>query len=85
MSEIQSNQDDKEFFSGEIHIDHLDLVNQSPWKIDIQVNDQAVNFKLDSGADISVLPASVYDSLKASVKLERANKVLLGPCNYKLN
>ena len=32
-----------------------------------------------------VLPASVYDSLKPSVKLEPTNKVLLGPCNSKLN
>ena len=49
MPEIQSNQDDKEFFFGEIHIDQLDSVSQSPWKADIQVNDQVVNFKLDSG------------------------------------
>ena len=85
MSEIQSNQDDKEFFFGEIHIDQLDSVSQSPSKADIQVNDQVVNFKLDSGADVSVLPASVYDSLKPSVKLEPTNKVLLGSCNYQLN
>ena len=63
----------------------MDSVNQSAWKADIQVNDQVVNFKLDSGADVSVLPASVYDSVKPSVKLEPTNKVLLGPCNYKLN
>ena len=85
LSEIQSNQDDKEFFFGEIHIDQLDSVNQSPWKADIQVNDQVVNVKLDSGVDVSVLPASFYNSLKPSVKLEPTNKVLLGPCNYKLN
>ena len=85
MSEIQSNQDDKEFFYGEIHIDQLDSVNQSPWKDDIQVNYQVINFKLDTGADLSVLPASIYDSLEPSVKLEPTNKVLLGPCNYKLN
>ena len=34
VSEIQSNLDDKEFFFGEIHIDQLDSVNQSPWKAD---------------------------------------------------
>ena len=90
VSEIQSNQDDKVFFFGEIHIDQLDSVSQSPWKADIQVNDQVVNFKLDSGADVFVLPASVYDSLKPSVKLEPTNKVLKkkyywGPCNYKPN
>ena len=85
MSEIQSNQHYNEFCCGEINIDQLDSVNQSPWKADIQVDYQVVNFKLDSGADVFVLPASIYDSLKPSVKLEPTNKVLLGPCNYKLN
>ena len=47
MSEIQSNQDDKEFFFREIHIDQLDSVSQSPWKADIPVNDQVVNFELE--------------------------------------
>ena len=70
---------------GEIHIDQLYSVNQSPWKADIQVNDKVVSFKLDSGPDLSVLPASVYDSMKPSVQLKPANKVLLGPCNYVLN
>ena len=84
VSEIQSDQDNKEFFFGEIHVDQLDSVSQSPWKADIQVNDKVVNFKLDSGADVSVLSASIYDSLKPSVKLEPTNKVLLGPCNMQL-
>ena len=35
VSEIQSNQDDKEFLFGEIHIDQLDSVNQSSWKADL--------------------------------------------------
>ena len=77
MSEIQSNQDDKEFFFGEIHIDQLDSVSQSPWKVDIQVNDQVVNFKLGSGADVSVLPASVYDSLNAKETNESEHRNLL--------
>ena len=46
----------KSSFLEKNHIDKLDSVNQSPWKADIQVNDQVVNFKLDSGADVSVLP-----------------------------
>ena len=69
VPEIQSNQDDKDFFFGEIHIDQFDSVNQSPSKADTHVYDQVVNFKLDSGADVSVLPASVYDSLKPSGSL----------------
>ena len=40
VPEIQSNEYDKELFFGGIHIDQLDSVKQSPWKADIQVNDQ---------------------------------------------
>ena len=49
----------------------MDTVNQCPLEVDIQLNDQSVNFKLDSGADVSVLPASAYGNLKTSVKLEQ--------------
>ena len=56
---------------------------QSSWKADIEVNGQVVNFKLDSGADVSILQARVYQTLH--VKLEPTNKVLLGLCNYQLD
>ena len=61
----------------------MESETQRPWKADIEVNGQVVNFKLDSGADVSVLPVRVYKTL--DVKLEPTNKVLLGPCNYKVN
>ena len=83
VAEIQRSEDSQEFFTGEIHIDKLESDTQSPWKADIEVNGQVINFKLDSGADVSVLPARVYQTL--DVKLEPTNKVLLGPCNYKLD
>ena len=83
VAEIQRSEDSQEFFFGEIHIDKLESDTQSAWKADIEVNGQLINFKLDSGADVSVLPARVYQTL--DVKLEPTNKVLLGPCNYKLN
>ena len=56
---------------------------QSPWKADIEINGQVITFKLDSGADVSVFSARVYQTL--DVRLEPTNKVLLGSCNYKLN
>ena len=83
MAEIQRIEDDKEFFFGEIHIDKFESDAPRPWKAGIEVNGQVVNFKLDSGADVSVLPERVYQVLH--VNLEPTNKVLLGPCNYKLN
>lgn len=47
------------------------------------MNDKLVNFKIDSGADVSVLPVHTYEKLE-NTKLQPTNKVLLGPCNYKL-
>ena len=60
VAEIQRSEDRQEFFFGEIHIDKLESDTQSAWKADIEVNGQVINFKLDSGADVSVLPARVY-------------------------
>ena len=78
-----NQQEESELFLGEVHIDHLKSGNNQ-WKVDIMVNDQLVNFKIDSGADVSVLPVHTYEKLE-NTKLQPTNKVLLGPCNYKLN
>ena len=78
-----NQQEESELFLGKVHIDHLKSGNNQ-WKVDIMVNDQLVNFKIDSGADVSVLPMHTYEKLE-NTKLQPTNKVLLGPCNYKLN
>ena len=78
-----NQQEESELFLGEVHIDHLKSGNNQ-WKVDIMVNDQLVNFKIDSGADVSVLPVHTYEKLE-NTKLQPTNKVLLGPCNCKLN
>ena len=78
-----NQQEESELFLGEVHIDHLKSGNNQ-WKVDIMVNDQLVNFKIDSGADVSALPVHTYEKLE-NTKLQPTNKVLLGPCNYKLN
>ena len=78
-----NQQEESELFLGEVHIDHLKSGNNQ-WKADIMVNDQLVNFKIDSGADVSVLPVHTYEKLE-NTKLQPTSKVLLGPCNYKLN
>ena len=72
-----------ELFLGEVYIDHLKVGN-SQWKVDILVNDKLVNFKIDSGADVSVLPVHIYEKLE-NINLKPTDKLLLGPCNYKLN
>ena len=57
-----------------------------PWQVKVCLNQNKLKFKLDSEADVSVIPLSLYERLaaKQSLKLEPTNKILLGPCNYKI-
>ena len=65
----------------------IDVVNsfQQPWQAEVFVNNSPVKFKIDTGADVSVIPAKLFSDLANNVTIKRTNKILLGPCNYKLN
>ena len=51
----------------------------------VLVDDKPVDFKIDSGADVTVMPYDTLLSLDLQTKLEATDKVLMDPCNYKLN
>ena len=86
VNKVLTDDDMEELFLGEV-IDAVEANQSNSWKADIAINDKIIKFKIDSGADVSVLPYDVYNKLKKQTKLELepTNKVLLGPCNYKLN
>ena len=86
VNEVLTDNDMEELFLGEV-IDAVEANQLNLWKADIAINDKIIKFKIDSGADVSVLPYHVYNKLKkqTELELEPTNKVLLGPCNYKLN
>ena len=86
VNEVLTDDDMEELFLGEV-IDAVEANQLNSWKADIAINDKIIKFKIDSGADVSVLPYDVYNKLKKQTELglEPTNKVLLGPCNYKLN
>ena len=86
VNEVLTDDDMEELFLGEV-IDAVEANQSNSWKADIAINDKIIKFKIDSGADVSVLPYDVYNKLKkeTELELEPTNKVLLGPCNYKLN
>ena len=44
-----------------------------------------MTFKIDTEADSSVIPAKSFLELGNNVTLKPTNRILLGPCNYKLN
>ena len=70
-------------FLGEIHGESIDCSQQ--WRADINVNGKQINFKLDSGADVSVIPEGTYKKLASSVTLQKAYNKLYGPCKMQLN
>jgi hypothetical protein len=54
------------------------------WYVDVAVNGQTVNFKIDTGADATVIPASLFNNrMKAS--LQRVDRNLYGPNMSKLD
>ena len=64
-----------------------EILPVEPWQAEVCLNQNKLKFKLDSGADVSVIPLSLYERLllkKQSLKLEPTNETLLGPCNYKI-
>ncbi|GBM21326.1 Uncharacterized protein K02A2.6 [Araneus ventricosus] len=49
------------------------------WTITVQVNHKNIKFKIDSGADHTVLRANVFQSVFQNAKLEPPDKILCGP------
>ena len=60
-------------------------IAKSPWTATLLVNKKPVTFNLDSGADVTVVPYDSLLKLDVQTKLQPTDKVLLGPCKYKLN
>ena len=57
-------------------ITEVDAVHQNdPWTVQVRLNDsQPIRFKLDTGADVTVLPVEMYDPAMGT--LQRPDKVL---------
>lgn len=51
--------------------------NSTPWMVDVKLNGSVVNFKIDTGADVTVVPNGSIDS--SLVTLRKADKILYGP------
>ncbi|XP_015747165.1 PREDICTED: uncharacterized protein K02A2.6-like [Acropora digitifera] len=68
----------------EVFLDEVSANEHKPWRADIIVNQDCVTFKLDSGADVTVLPASTYNKLTDKPLLCKTQKKLYGPSRYEL-
>ena len=82
---VESVESDKEeSFLGVIEEhNHVFAVDES-WNVNLRVNGTPLKFKLDTGADVTVIPENVYFA-KMKGTLKDTNKSLIGPNNKKLN
>ena len=74
--------DEPEFFFGEV-IDAVKATTRE-LKTVLQVDNKELEFKIDTGADVSVITEKDYQRLKPKQSLKPTNKVLMGPCKYEM-
>ncbi|CAB4024099.1 Transposon Tf2-6 poly [Paramuricea clavata] len=75
-TEEESSSEEDVYFLGEVV--HLDTINKSgnkPWTADIKVNETNILFKIDSGADVTVIPLTVYQQRKLQSTLKSTGKL----------
>ena len=77
----QQSSDEETYFLGTVDSNE----GNSPWVTNFQLNESSVSFKIDSGADVSVIPYTIYKSIHPPIPLLPTRKLLRGPCNHKLD
>ena len=74
-----------EFFLGQLtKVDMVEGNSKESWKAEVKLNEHAVKFKVDTGADVTVIPPNIYHSLVPKPSLSKCDKMLMGPCKHKL-
>ncbi|XP_068723715.1 uncharacterized protein [Montipora capricornis] len=74
--------DDSTYFLGALGSDEIDSLHTDPWKTSVSINGNSVEFKLDTGADVSVVPDFIIPKLNAT--LRNTKRTLTGPDGSKL-
>ena len=53
--------------------------NSPPWTVNLKIHGRSMNFKIDSGADTSVISVDTYHSLSRTPNLMTSRADLMGP------
>ena len=61
------------------------IEGSKPWRITVSVNGSSVDFKVDTGADVTVIPSSMITSGNLKASLSPCTKQLCGPGNKTLD
>ena len=75
---VNEVQQDEQAFMGSVQDSESTMIN--PWAVTLLVNGKPLEFKIDTGADVTVIPKSVFDSVPGA-QLRPAKKILSGPSN----
>ena len=67
-------EDDTDYFLGALSSDENDSLYINPWKPNVSINDNSVEFKLDTGVDLSVAPDLIVLRLNATFKILRGHR-----------
>ena len=54
------------------------------WKIKLKVNETSIDFKIDTGAEVNVLPVKIYNNIKPKPKLNKTSVRLTAYNNTKI-
>ena len=74
-----------EFFLGQLtEVDRVEGNSKESWKAEVKLNERTVKFKVDTGADVTVIPPNIYHSLVPKPSLSKRDKTPMGPCKHKL-
>ena len=85
VRELLVSDDSQDEFLGVIHSETDSLSStEAPWTTNLELNGRNIEFKIDSGADVTVISEQEYLS-EQDGPLTKTNWVLSGPSQQKLN
>ena len=85
VREVLVNEDNQEEFLGVIHSETDSLSStEAPWTTTLELNGRNIDFKIDTGADVTVISEQEYLS-EQDGPLTQTNRVLSGPSQQKLD
>ncbi len=78
---METDSSEETYFLGTVN---TPTAQNNPWVTNLNLNETSVPFKIDSGADVTVIPYKVYQTMRQPIPLLQTKKLLMGPCNHKL-
>ena len=80
INEVETFFTEEVFFMGSVFdINSVRQEAEPPWFVDINLCGLSTIFKIDTGADVSVVSRNIYQKLCPKPKLTRSNAILRGP------